>query len=67
MYFRSKMLVYTLVAFCVCVCVCVCAGDRSHVVERKHDTKKNETEQNRELINLDEGKLVYVLLQDNKS
>ncbi len=57
------MLVYTLVAFCVCVC----AGDRSHVVERKHDTKKNETEQNRELVNLDEGKLVYVLLQDNKS
>ena len=35
----------------------VCAGDRGHVIERRHNSKKNESEQHQEFINLDEGGL----------
>ncbi len=37
------------------------AGDRAHVIEKRHDTKSGNLEQHQELINLDESKHFLII------
>ena len=41
---------------------CFLLGDRSHVIERKHNVRTQEKEELQEFVNIDEGVLLHVLL-----